>query len=250
MGILESVFQSPCGARGVLGGPHKEFSKIEKKFKGLGLQVNVSAYWSESHAGLYREFYKLQNEMPLLEMKINPNMFDIDETPVRTGCELQNGFENVCTSKRSPKCVKQFDEIENAGTEINFRCVECRACLKCKNSTRLDALSVQEEIEQGIIERCVHVDVSQGITTAKLPFVTEPDSRLMPNENVALKVFRGQVIKLNANPEEKLAVVESEGKLQSLGFVDYVSNLNDEDKNLISASAVKYFIPWRAVWNE
>ena len=249
LGILESVFQSPCGARGVLGGPHKEFSKIEKKFKGLGLQVNVSAYWSES-AGLYREFNKLQNEMPLLGMKINPNMFDIDETPVRTGCELQNGFENVCTSKRSPKCVKQFDEIENAGTEINFRCVECRACLKCKNSTRLDALSVQEEIEQGIIERCVHVDVSQGITTAKLPFVTEPDSRLMPNENVALKVFRGKVIKLNANPEEKLAVVESEGKLQSLGFVDYVSNLDDEDKNLISASAVKYFIPWRAVWNE
>ena len=32
--------------------------------------------------------------------------------------------------------------------------------------------------------------------------------------------------------------------------MDYFSNLNDDDKNLILSSAVKYFIPWRAVWNE
>ena len=62
-------------------------------------------------------------------------------------------------------------------------------------------------------------------------------------------MFRGQVKKLNAKREDKIAVIESEGKLQSLGFVDYFSNLNDDDKNLILSSAVKYFIPWRAVWN-
>ena len=39
--------------------------------------------------------------------------------------------------------------------------------------------------------------------------------------------------KLNANPKDKLAVIESEGKLQS--FVDYFSNLNNNEKNLISA---------------
>ena len=49
LGIFESVFQSPCGARGVLGGPHKEFSKIEKNFnKGLGSLVNLSAYLGKS----------------------------------------------------------------------------------------------------------------------------------------------------------------------------------------------------------
>ena len=109
---------------------------------------------------------------------------------------------------------------------------------------RLDTISVQEEIEQGLMERCVHVDVSREITTAKLPFVTDPDSLLNPNENEAL-----QVKKLNANPKDKLTVIESEGKLQSLGFVDYFSNLNNDEKNLISASAVKYFTQWRAVWN-
>ena len=31
--------------------------------------------------------------------------------------------------------------------------------------------------------------------------------------------------------------------------MDYFSNLNNDEKNLISASAVKYFIPRCAVWN-
>ena len=131
--------------------------------------------------------------MPLFGIKTEPNMFDIEEIREYM-CDSKNCLCNALTSKRSPKCVKQF-EVENAGTEVIFRCVECRSCQKCKNSTRLDAISVQEEIEQGLIERCVHVDVSRGIATVKLRFVTDPDSLLNPNENEALQVYRGQVKK-------------------------------------------------------
>ena len=88
------------------------------------------------------------------------------------------------------------------------------------------------------------------MTTCKLPFLVDPDSRLVPNEQVALKVFRQQVKKLNDSPEDKAMVIESQQKLQDLGFVDYVSNLTEEEKLLILDSDVKYFIPWRAVWNE
>ena len=41
--------------------------------------------------------------------------------------------------------------------------------------------------------------------------------------------------------------MESEGKLQDLGFVDFVHNLSKEDTDLILTEP-KYFIPWRAVW--
>ena len=34
LGIYRSVFESPCGARGVVAGPHREFSRIEENFKG------------------------------------------------------------------------------------------------------------------------------------------------------------------------------------------------------------------------
>ena len=116
--------------------------------------------------------------------------------------------------------------------QVTYRCVDCRSCLKCKNGSRFDATSIQEEIEQGLIERSVSVNVDRGITTAKLPFVADPDSRLVPNENEALKVYRGQIKKLNKNPDDLLAVIESERKLQILGFVEYVSNLNEREKNL------------------
>ena len=36
--ILESVFTSSCGTRGVVGGPYQEFSKIERNFKGLHIR--------------------------------------------------------------------------------------------------------------------------------------------------------------------------------------------------------------------
>ena len=54
---------------------------------------------------------------------------------------------------------RQFDEIESAGTEVTYRCMDC--CLKCKHGPRFDAMSIQEEIEQSLIERCVQVDVDR-----------------------------------------------------------------------------------------
>ena len=56
------------------------------------------------------------------------------------------------------------------------------------------ALSIQEEIEQSLIEQCINVDVDHGVTTAKLPFIMDPWSRLEPNEQ-------------KDNPEDKLAVI-------------------------------------------
>ena len=140
-------------------------------------------------------------------------------------------------------------KIEKAGSEVTYRCVDCRSCVKCKSGMRIEAISIQEEIEQGLIEKCVHVDVTQGTTTAKLPFLANADSCLVPNLSV-LKVYRGQVEKLSRKVEDKIAVIEFEKKLQMSGFVDYVSNLNETEKTMILSSDVKYFIPWRAVWNE
>ena len=251
LGIYESVFRSPCGAKGVVGGPHKEFSKIEKNLKGL--HVHKTVYFSPAVCD-YRELWGVQNEMPLLGVELQPELTDMD---------LPSGFERfgfepggdaegicVCAAKKAPKGVKRFDDMESAGTEVTYRCVDCRSCVKCKNGLRIEAISIQEEMEQALIERCVTVDVSRGVTTAKLPFVLEPDTRLAPNEQMALKVYKGQVRKLSDKAADRLAVIESEKKLQTLGFVDFFDNLNECDKEVILSSKVRYFLPWRAVWNE
>ena len=105
--------------------------------------------------------------------------------------------------KRPPKCVKQFDQVERAGTEITYRCVDCRDCIKCKYGGRVDSISIQEEIEQALIEHSVTVDVDKGTTTAILPFVVDPDRRLGASEQGALRVFRGQLKILNSKPGDK-----------------------------------------------
>ena len=61
--------------------------------------------------------------------------------------------------------------------------------------------------------------------------------------------FRGQARKLDRNLVDKSDVMESERKMQKLGFVDKLENLTSSQKEAIKNSRTQYFIPWRAVWN-
>ena len=64
-----------------------------------------------------------------------------------------------------------------------------------------------------------------------------------------MKVFQSQIRKLVKCPADMGQVIKSENKLQYLGFVEFVSALESKDKKMIHNSEIKYFIPWRAVWN-
>ena len=37
--------------------------------------------------------------------------------------------DEVYFIKRPPKCSKNFELVESAGTEVSYRCVKCRGCL-------------------------------------------------------------------------------------------------------------------------
>ena len=329
LGIYRSIFKSVCGTRGVVGGPHPEFSKIEQKFK----SQKVSATYFTESIMVIRNFWEKCDGVPFLGVKPDPRSYEtgfpvcctyLDESfrgvtnePCQPECENESDSEScsnlgtlesaapcVCPNvgipnisgvpqgnekcgvpppvcnhdaldsndggfvaneiemqsgtgdsivfhgKKPPPYVKQFDEIEKTGTEVTYRCVDCRGCLECKRGARVDAISIQEEIEQAIIERCVRVDIGQAKSTAKLAFVREPEDRLVSDEAGALKVYRGQTRSLSSRPVDRAAVIESEGKLQALGFVDYVENLSELEKGLVLGSKTKYFIPWRVVFNE
>ena len=93
------------------------------------------------------------------------------------------------------------------------------------------------------------LQTQKRITTAELPFLTQPDTKLVPNENDALKIYKGQVKQLATRPEDILAVITSENKLQQLGHVDFYENLGDAEKALIDCKLQNY-IPWGVIWNE
>ena len=107
---------------------------------------------------------------------------------------------------------------------------------------------VKEEVEQDVINKSVKVDVASQRTTASLPLMNNPSITLAHNKERALKVYDQQIRKLNQNTDDKKDVIESEEKLQQLGYVDYVRNLKPEQQEMLR-SEIQKFIPWRAVWN-
>ena len=54
---------------------------------------------------------------------------------------------------------------------------------------------------------------------------------------------------MNKNLKGKTDVIESEAKLQSLGYVEYVKNLPTKQQEILRANKIQNYISWRAVWN-
>ena len=43
--------------------------------------------------------------------------------------------------------LKNFEEVENAGSEISYRCNKCRGCKHCKEHDQTEIVSIKEEGE-------------------------------------------------------------------------------------------------------
>ena len=107
---------------------------------------------------------------------------------------------------------KLFEKAEDAGTSVSYRCIKCRSCKDCREGEYMESISFKEEREQSIIESTVHVDFENKTTYAYLPFVMNPEEKLITNRYEALKIYNQQIKKLSKTPELKQAVIRAEQK--------------------------------------
>ena len=118
--IYESVFSSPDGSRGVIGGPHPKFTEVEnqssqinwnfKKILDTRLEVSKS--------------YKVIIDLPLLGVK-----------------EPKDHLKEmiICPAKsKEQQASLVFDSIEKTGTECAYRCVYCGSCKKWKKNKKIE----------------------------------------------------------------------------------------------------------------
>ena len=136
--------------------------------------------------------------------------------------------------------LKIFENVENAGSEILYRCSNCRSCKVCKEHEHNEMMSIKEEIEQDIINSSMKVNREKRITTASLPLMHNPVIKLAHNKDIALKVYNQQIKKLNKNPKYKADVIESEAKRQGLGYMEYMKNLSTKQQEMLRT--IKYRI--------
>ena len=216
LAIYQSVFRNSDGGTGIIGGPHEIFTAIHNRFYGCTSKMS----------GFLTQQYKIYQN----GMDINPE---------------------VSLHSFPSKCIKQFEMTESTGSEITYRCVSCRNCRDCKNSEHQREISIKEEVEQSIIDASLNINLDTQSITAKLPFIDRP-SKLAPNKEIASRIYYQQLKKLNRpeNNKDKADILESEAKLQKLGYVEYVENLTPEQQSTLREATNHNFIPWRAVWKE
>ena len=64
--------------------------------------------------------------------------------------------------------IRKWEDDEDIGTTVSFRCPRCQDCPDCLRSGRTRARSIREDDEQAIIEASVHIDYEAAKTTVTL----------------------------------------------------------------------------------
>ena len=245
--IYNSPFLGVNGNQGVIGGPHHVITEVDKSQNKN--KICQYAYFTDQYKLISSKLQ--ENTEPCSSSSFQKNL---KQNSIQNLLCWEDHAESVvdCSSCYSLtlKAQKKFEEAENAASEILYRCVNCRKCQKCRNGERIEYVSLKEEVEQDIINRSVTLDAEKGITTATLPVIENPASKLAHNKSKALAMYQSQVRRLAKDPKSKEEVIASEKKLQILGHVDYVKNLTKEQQSKLRENLIQNYIPWSAVWKE
>ena len=139
------------------------FTEIHRKLKGS--HISMSAYVTDI-VNTYQNSFTIGRNVSLLgELAVDQNLRKFSN-------------ESAFVNKRAPKNLRLFEEVENVGTEVTYRCVKCRGCSECKKGGKIESISIQEEVEQCLIEKSVNMDLNAGCTIASLPFLCDPTKKL------------------------------------------------------------------------
>lgn len=242
--IYRSKFTSPDGSTGVVGGPHRVVTELHRT---LGNNyANTSAFITKC-VEIYNEGFRMEVDTSFLRPKNEIHHSLGDEVSILI--DQTNDLNEAHVAKRPPKNFDIFEKVESAGTELTYRCVKCRGCPNCLKSKNVESISIQEEVEQEMIDKSVTVDLATKSSTAILPFMSDPVKKLAPNANIAKKVYKSVTKSLKGKEEEKLAVRKADKKLYDFGFNDYLDDLKKEERQMILSSPLLHFLPWRIVYN-
>jgi len=178
--------------------------------------------------------------------------------PLSLSTDLPNDYhsldlQNICPSNNSccklslvQKQKKLIDE-EDIDDVISYRCSDCAKCLKCQQSNRMKTLSLQEVMEQEVIEKSVTIDLEQSKVFVDLPFIKDPDEFMIKrhggdnNYKQALPIYKSQCKKADAFKDGIRTALHD---LQKKGFVVHLNDLPKDTQTRIRTAKFKHYLPW------
>lgn len=251
--LYRSKLAGVDGHQAVLAGPHESWARAATAANILGPRV----YFTSEVRALQAVGNTLDFQLPLgTALPAVPGPKDNNWSQcVDCGCWEEvltevgphdNYSVNACFQSISAE-LRKFDDYESIGGELSYRCVSCRNCNACRRSDELEEKSLQDEVEQSLIEGCVTLNAEEKVVISKLPFIKDPEARLTPNRWVAQKVLDTQVRIIDKTPGMREAVIKAHNKLRDKGHVVQLTSLPPEIQDI--ARQEGYFIPWRTVMN-
>ena len=174
---------------------------------------------------------------------------------------MYNEF-NTTAFKKMNKTVDRFqDDTDPVGTNYSYRCPTCASCQKCRQFDTNRPKSMLEEAEQAIIDKGIRIDIQEGKTYSKLPFIRPPTDLIKvwqarkastendrtTNRSQAMKVLKSQ---LNKPKEQREMATAFWDDITKKGYVIKKSSLPLEVQQQIDSAPVRHFYPWRLVFKD
>ena len=139
------------------------------------------------------------------------------------------------------------DDVDNI---VDYRCPSCAECKRCKESNRSKTLSLQERMEQDLIEKSVKLDTETNKVWIDLPFLKPPDEFLSKrhrgpsNYYQAEKVYKSQCRK-SEDTKAGIRIVQQD--LVDKGFMKKLTDLPSRQQEIVKNAPFQHYFPWRTV---
>ena len=271
VGVFRSPFKDKYGSRIIFAGPHPAFTKgsrtLENEVAIAVFSIREQRELMESVADnpeLLIENYEYmhprermkEDHDPPVEIRevINDNLTGtLRELELAV---LEEGQVHFCAVFKATVPIARMRELvdqDDIGDFVTFRCPECSKCMKCKVSRRRTAVSLQESMEQEIIEKSVRLDPENKNVKVNLPFSKDPTEDLSKrhkgndNKGQAMHVYKTQC-KKSEIIKDGIRNVHKE--LVERGFMSKLDDINQEKQKIIAEAPFVHYYPWRVVYKE
>ena len=144
--------------------------------------------------------------------------------------------------------LEKFENLDRCGSEVTYRCLRCRNCNDCRRGDLIEQGSLEGEVQQALIEKCIRLNIKKKRLETSLPFIMDPHLNLAPNKHRATAMLKSQLNKVKRNPAIKEDIYKAHNKLLDKGHVCAIKDLSPEDKKIVMApGATVNHIPWNIV---
>ena len=244
----------------VLGGPVEALESIANAVNTKGLIRDMVVFCSnlrsfkptlEFFPPNQDQSYMMGKDVPFASADLQS---EVEQTPSLGGvlvcdiCQVISDPAAVSNTAVQAELLK-FLKMQEAGLDVSYRCRRCRECQVCKGGAVQEKLSLRQEAEQELVRESIQLDLEKGEATAKLPFIQDPNEKLVDNRSMAKKRLDSIINKYRKEPELKEGIMKAWAKMIEKGHLKFDDQLLPEEKEVIS-QGVSYWIPWNVSFKD